>query len=123
MPRNGLEATFVISRELNSKSWCSCLATTHFAALRSASRPWWPKTVARISPARQEKFQFARLTSRVSAWRSKFLRTRQPGKNASLSIEIVGGRGVSSLIKMILVILAYGLGTLATTLIAARDDK
>lgn len=86
--------TFVSSRELNLKLCSSCLARTHFAALRKARRSLRQKTVARISPARYENFKFAPTTSRISARRSKFLIIRQPGKKASVVSETVDGSGV-----------------------------
>lgn len=98
-PRNRLETTFVISRELKLRP--PCFTRMRLTALRRVNSPSRPRTVVLIAPARKKKFQLASSIFRPSLRPSRFLTARQPGKNASFSSTNPGGKSVFSRMRIV----------------------
>jgi len=100
----------MISKELNSAD--SRFARICSTALRSVFCSSIPKTVAPISPARQEKVQPASWIFQSNPHASRSLTNLQPGTQGLLSNRTVSGKSVPSLIRMVPVLMVSGIWAL-----------
>src|SRR5258708_25741815 len=100
----------MISKLLNSAD--SRFARICPTALRSVFCSSRPKTVAPISPARQEKVQLASWIFRPNPSPSRFLTNLQPGAQGSLSNRRPSGKSVPSLLRMAPVLKVSGIWAL-----------